>query len=106
VKYYIVAEIEVTDQSWIPDYIQNVTGMVERHGGRYLARTSNIQKMEGDRTAPGLFVIIEWTSKEAAVAFYESEEYRQYLDSRLAGAKNETVLITGEDVAKVAQIPD
>ena len=106
VKYYFVAEIDINDQSWVPDYIKNVTPMVERHGGRYLTRTSTINKMEGDRTAPGLFVIIEWPSKEAAHAFYNSEEYKTYLENRLSGAKNETVLISGEDVAKVARIPE
>jgi len=105
-KYYFVAEIDITDQSWVPEYIQNVTGMVERHGGRYLTRSSNIQKMEGERTAPGLFVIIEWPSKEAAERFYDSDEYKPYRVNRLTGAKNETVLVTGEDVAKVAQIPE
>src|SRR5437868_7122363 len=105
-KYYCVAEIEITDQSWVPEYIENVTKMVDRHGGRYLARTSNIQKLEGDRTAPGLFVIIEWPSKEAAESFYDSDEYKPYRANRLSGARNETVLISGEDVAKVAQIPE
>ena len=27
-KYYLIAELEITDQSWVPDYIKNVTGMV------------------------------------------------------------------------------
>ncbi len=39
-KYYAVAEVEVTDPAWVRDYIADVTAMVERHGGRYLARTA------------------------------------------------------------------
>ena len=105
-KYYFVAEIDINDQSWVPEYIQSVTPMVERHGGRYLARTSTIHKMEGERTVPGLFVIIEWPSKESAEAFYNSEEYKKYRKDRLTGANNETVLVSGEDVAKVARIPE
>jgi len=38
-KYYLIAEIEITDQSWVPEYIKNATGMVERRGGKYLSRT-------------------------------------------------------------------
>ena len=102
-KYYSVVEIEITDQGWVPNYIQNVTRMVESHGGRYLARTSDIQRLEGDRKAPGVFVIIEWPSKETAEAFYKSEEYRPFLEARLSGAKNEMTLVSGEDIAKVAQ---
>ena len=47
-KYYTVGEIEITDQSWVPAYVQNVTKLVEQRGGRYLARTSKIEKLEGE----------------------------------------------------------
>jgi len=106
VKYYLVAEIEIMDQSWVPEYVKNVTGLVEQRGGRYLARTSNIERIEGERKLPEILVIIEWPSKEMAEAFYQSEEYRPYRESRIAGARNEFVLIAGEDVTKTAHISE
>jgi uncharacterized protein (DUF1330 family) len=105
-KYYSVAEIEITDKSWVPDYVRNVTGLVERHGGRYLARTSKMAKVEGERKIPQIFLIIEWPSREIAEAFYESEEYRPYRQSRIEGARNELLLVAGEDLAKTAHIFD
>jgi uncharacterized protein (DUF1330 family) len=105
-KYYLIGEVDASDQSWIPDYVQNVTGMVERWGGRYLARTPIVERIEGERKVPQILVIVEWPSKETAVAFYESEEYRPYRQKRIAGAKNEFLLVAGEDVAKAANIPD
>ena len=102
-KYYLVAEIEITDQSWVAEYIKNVTGMVERRGGRYLARTPKVERIEGEHKPAGIFVIIEWPSREAAVAFYESEEYRPYRQNRITGARNEFFLVAGEDIAKAAQ---
>jgi uncharacterized protein (DUF1330 family) len=105
-KYYSVAEIDITDQRWVPEYVKNVTGIVERHGGRYLARTSNIEKIEGERKAPQVFLIIEWPSRDAASAFYESDEYRPYRQSRLEGARNELLLVAGEDIARTAKIAD
>jgi len=71
-----------------------------------LARTSNIEKIEGERKTPQIFLVIEWPSREAAKAFYESDEYRPYRQSRIEGARNEFVLVAGEDIAKVAQIAD
>ena len=103
-KYYAVAEIEVTARSWVRDYVANVTPLVERHGGRYLARTTNVERLEGDRRTTPLFVVIEWPSREAAQAFYESDAYRPYRELRRAGARNEFVLVAGEDVTKTAQI--
>ena len=103
-KYYVVVEIDVTDPSWVSAYVNNVTKLVEQRGGRYLARTSTMDKLEGQRKAPQLMVIIEWPSREVAEAFYQSDEYRPYLQSRLKGARNELVLVAGEDITRTAQV--
>jgi uncharacterized protein (DUF1330 family) len=105
-KYYSVAELYIIDRSWVQAYVQNVTKLVEQRGGRYLARTSNIEKLEGERNAPQIFLIIEWPSRDAAVAFYESDEYRPYRQSRMAGAGNEFMLVAGEDITGTAQVVD
>jgi uncharacterized protein (DUF1330 family) len=104
VKYYSVAELDITDRSWTRAYVEVVTKMVERYGGRYLARTNNIERMEGERKNPDLFLIIEWPSKEAANSFYESEEYKPFLESRRKGSVSEFVLVAGEDVNKAANM--
>jgi uncharacterized protein (DUF1330 family) len=98
-KYYSVAEIDITDQSWVRDYVANVTPLVQQYGGRYLTRTSNVEKMEGDRKPPQILVIVEWPSREAAETFYTSEAYRPFRQSRIDGARNEFLLVPGEDVA-------
>ena len=105
-KYYTVAEMEITDRNWVQEYVKNVTKMVEQRGGRYLARTSKVERVEGERKLLQVFLIIEWPSKETAVAFYESEEYRPYRQSRIAGAKNEFLLVAGEDITKTAHVAE
>jgi uncharacterized protein (DUF1330 family) len=98
-KCYFLVEGEVTDQNWVADYLKNVTPMVERRGGRYLARTSKVQRLEGERKLLPVFIIIEWPSEAVAKEFYNSEEYKPYRQARIAGSKNEFLLIAGEDIA-------
>lgn len=105
-KYYVVAEMQITDPSWVGPYVQNVTRMIERAGGRYLARTPKVEKLEGDRPAPQIQLLIEWPSREAAMAFYRSDEYRPYLESRTAGGHTELSLFAGEDVTGAARISE
>ena len=62
--------------------------------------------MEGHRKAPQVFTIIEWPSREIAEAFYNSDEYRPYRQKRINGAKNEFLLVAGEDMTKAATIAD
>lgn len=98
-KYYAVVEVAVTDDSWVADYLPIVTALVHKHGGQYLARTMTMEKVEGSRELPTVFVVIEWPSKEAAMAFYEDPEYQPHLQARLAGSHSEFALIAGDDIA-------
>jgi uncharacterized protein (DUF1330 family) len=62
--------IDFTDRAWVPDYVAKVTAMIGRHGGRYLARTGNFQRIEASASRRKLLVLIEWPSRDAATAFY------------------------------------
>jgi uncharacterized protein (DUF1330 family) len=42
--------------------------------------------------------------QDVAKAFYECDEYRPYRQSRIDGARNEFLLVAGEDMTKAAQI--
>jgi uncharacterized protein (DUF1330 family) len=105
-KHYAVAELDLTDGSWVREYVRNVTPMVERRGGRFLARSVHIEKLEGDRDAPQVLLLIEWPSREAARDFYDSDEYRPHREARVNGARNQFFLVSGEDVNGVASIPE
>lgn len=103
-KYYAVAEIDVREPSWVQSYVENVTRLVEARGGRYLARTPNVERLEGERNVPQIFLIIEWPSKEAALDFYRSEEYAPYLKSRNTGAEGQLLLVAGEDITGASKL--
>ena len=105
-KYYAVAEMDITDRAWVRPYVETVTRLIERFGGRYLARTPRIEKLEGERAAPQVMVLVEWPSREAAMAFYESEEYRPFRERRKAGARNDFALVAGEDATGAATIAE
>jgi len=98
-KYNAVVRVTLIDESWVEAYLPAVTALVHQHGGKYLARTKTMERLEGGTELPSVFVIIEWPSKEAAQAFYADPEYRPHLEKRLAGAQNEFVLVAGEDIA-------
>jgi len=94
---YCVVQFTVTDPSWLASYGENVTKMVEAQGGKYLARTSEIEAIEGSAADGSLVVLLEWNSKDDAVAFYESEEYAPFKEARIAGSDGNFLLITGKD---------
>jgi uncharacterized protein (DUF1330 family) len=97
-SYYAIVEINITDDSWVPEYIQEVTRMIGQHGGRYLARTPNARRLEGERVLPQVVALLEFPSQEVFQTWYSSADYEPYLQKRLSGASTEITVVPGEDV--------
>lgn len=95
--YYSVLAVTPTHQDWVPGYIAAATGLVAKHGGKYLARTASHSRLEGDGEDASLRVIIAWPSQEAASAFMSDPEYVPHLEARTAGSKSQHFLIEGRD---------
>lgn len=95
--YYASVSVAPTSEDWIPGYLAEVTPLVAKHGGKYLARTASHERLEGAGDSPGLQVLIEWPSKDAAEAFYNDPAYQPHLQSRLAGSESNFFLIEGKD---------
>jgi len=56
---YLIADVKVTDDAWIPDYAANVHDIVHKHGGKYLSRSANITNMEGEPLDTTLIALME-----------------------------------------------
>jgi uncharacterized protein (DUF1330 family) len=94
---YCVVQFTVTDPSWLASYGENVTKMVEAQGGKYLARTSEVEAIEGIYPPGSLVVLLEWASKDDAVTFYNSEEYKPFKEARTSGSEGTFLLVAGKD---------
>lgn len=95
--YYSVLDVSPTSEDWIPNYLPAANKLVAQHGGKYLARTSSHERLEGEGEGATLRIIIEWESKENAVAFMKDAEYFPHLQARTAGSKSNHFLIEGKD---------
>ncbi|MEO0424687.1 MAG: DUF1330 domain-containing protein [Pseudomonadota bacterium] len=95
--FYSVLEVTPTSDDWIPAYLEQANALVAQHGGKYLARTSDHQRLEGEGDDVALRIIIEWPSKEAAMAFVEDPAYAPHLKARTAGSRSHHALIEGKD---------
>lgn len=96
-QYYSVLDVTPTTEEWIPDYLPVANRLVAKHGGKYLARTGNHEQTEGEKKEAALRVILEWPSKEAAVAFMNDPEYAPHLKARTEGSVSHHYLIQAKD---------
>lgn len=95
--YYSVLDVTPTTDSWIPAYIAETGKIVTKHGGKYLARTASHEQIEGNDTPAALRIVIEWPSKEDALAFMSDAEYIPHLKARTAGSVSHHYLIEAKD---------
>ncbi|MBL4907685.1 MAG: DUF1330 domain-containing protein [Sneathiella sp.] len=103
-KHYTIVEFTVKNTDWISEYAEVVTNIVERMGGKYLARTSDVDAMEGNIVPGTTSVIIEWPSKDLAMSFYNSDEYKPYLESRLSATMGTLMIVAGKDDSHQSQL--
>lgn len=92
---YAVVELKVHDPSWIEGYVPPARALIEKHGGRIIARAFEYERLEGERR-PDAIVLIEFPSVDAARAWYTDPEYQPHLKARLAGSASELYLLPGE----------
>jgi len=96
---YVIADIEVTDDAWIPGYAQKVHDIVHKHGGKYLTRSANITVLEGEPLPNTLIAILEFPNAEAVTAFATDPEYAPFGSARQAGSNSRFQMIDDTDVA-------
>ena len=97
--HYLIAQVRVNDDSWIPEYAAKVHDIVHRHGGKYLSRSANIKTLEGDPSESDLVAIIEFPSMEDLQAFVSDPDYAPYAEARKGGTYSHFMAIDSTDVA-------
>ena len=96
---FLIADITVTDDGWVPEYAGNVHKLVEKHGGKYLSRSGNIETLEGEANGSTLIAILEFPSRAALDAFAADPDYAPYGKARQAGGLSNFRVIDDTDIA-------
>ena len=91
---YVVIDVEVTDASLYGQFRERVTGTIEAHGGRFVARGGAIEVILGDWT-PKRLAILEFGSMQQAHAWLASPEYTALDDIRSRSSNLNMVVVEG-----------
>lgn len=96
---FLIANIKVTNDVWVPQYAANVHKLVEKHGGKYLSRSGNITTLEGADTDSTLVAILQFPTENALMKFASDPEYQPYGSARQAGSISNFFMIDDTDTA-------
>lgn len=92
-KGYLVANIRVTDQERFQQFSGMAGPIIQKFGGKVLARGPGADRHEG--TLSGVVMMIEFDSKEIAENFYFSEDYQAAKAVRDACSETDLMIIEG-----------
>jgi uncharacterized protein (DUF1330 family) len=93
-KAYILGEIDVTNPPQYAEYTKLTPAIIEKFGGRFMARGGKTETLEGV-AAKGRVVVIEFPSYERAQQFFNSAEYQAAKKVRAGAATVQFVLVEG-----------
>jgi uncharacterized protein (DUF1330 family) len=103
---YLIADVKITDDKWVPGYAASVHDLVHKHGGKYLARSGNVQTLEGEPRDTSMIALLEFPSAAAVEAFAGDPAYAPFAAARQRGSESRLELIDNTDLAgTIAYLP-
>ena len=94
---YMIADIKITDNKWVPAYAASVHELVHKHGGKYLSRSGNVETLEGTPLDTNLIALIQFPSTQAVKSFLAA--YAPFAAARKDGSESRFQLIDDTDLA-------
>jgi len=91
---YMVVRVNVTDMEQYSEYMKRTPSILEKYGGKFVARGGEKVTLEGPEVTDRM-VIVKFDSVEAAKKMYNSEEYQAAIEVRKDAADASFVVIEG-----------
>ena len=92
--YFLVDIREIKDAAKMDEYRSRVAHTVEKFGERYLVRGGPFEVVEGSYQ-PVRLAMLEFPSMDQARQWYDSEEYRELKQMRLAATASNGFFMMG-----------
>lgn len=73
---YVIAHADITDEALFNQFSERVPEVVEAHGGRFLARSGDIEVVQGEWN-PERIALVEFDTVEQARAWQDSPGYAE-----------------------------
>jgi uncharacterized protein (DUF1330 family) len=88
--------MKIYEREWMDEYFSKVPGVIEGYQGQFVVRGGNPQTLEGQESLPDAVFIVEFPSKEQALAFWHSAEFAPLIRLRQTGSQLEAILVDAE----------
>jgi len=95
---YFIVDVRIpnaNDRQKYDEYIEKVKPIVEKFGGKYIARSEQITALS-DQWSPDRFIMIEFRSKDDIHLWLSSEEYKSIAILRESSVKSNAIIVEND----------
>jgi uncharacterized protein (DUF1330 family) len=92
---YLIVDTRLINPELYELYKLKAKPMVEKYGGRYLARGGKLSVKEDTLWTPTRMVLVEFPSAQMAENFYQSDEYQALLQTSKQSAERTVLIVEG-----------
>ena len=96
---YMIADIKVTNDGWVPEYAASVHEFVHKHGGKYLSRSGNVKTLEGKPLETTLIAIMAFPRRRQPKPSSTTPTTRPSSQPARQGSESRFQLIDDTDLA-------
>ncbi|HOO77523.1 MAG TPA: DUF1330 domain-containing protein [bacterium] len=94
--FYLIIAVDVADAETYSEYVRKVSGIVAKHGGKYLARGGEVIPISGGWN-PERVVLIEFPTEELVRRCFRSPEYLEIAPLRERATRTKAIVVEGCD---------
>ena len=91
---YAILQINITNKENYKEYLNQVTSIVKKHQGEYIVRGGKSEVVQGEWNYQRT-VVVRFPSYNAAVLWYNSEEYAPIKKIREDNSEGNCIIIEG-----------
>jgi uncharacterized protein (DUF1330 family) len=92
---YVIVDTKLRNAAAYEDYKVKARTIIEKFGGKYLARGGRLEVLEDELWRPSRLVVIEFESTEKALKCLRSREYLSVVPIRHANAESTVAIVEG-----------
>lgn len=92
---FIVGRMQIHNRDWTEEYFSKVPAIIESYGGTFLVKGGDPQVLEGGEDTPDAAFILNFPNREAALKFWNSEEFAPLVKLRQTGSTLNAQLYSG-----------
>jgi uncharacterized protein (DUF1330 family) len=91
---FMIIDIKIKKPNLYSEYIEKVSKIIKKFGGKYLVRGGKITELARDWT-PERIIIIEFESAEKVHECLSSEEYQKIASLRYESTDGKAIIVEG-----------